>query len=152
MCKVNLQERYQGCQSCNKTPFCLVCKKYFALFAAILFPSFTFNYNNNCYLKESAKLSNMNESTAGWCPKGNTNKQNGGIQTTECCFLGRRQHGDREVPTQPVDMMCTNKGSLCQFPYKLRGKVSQFYIQKMNPRDMDVSKKTSYPGDMGLRG
>ena len=53
-------------------------------------------------------------------------------------FLGRRQHGDREVPTHPVDMICTNKGSLCQFPYKLRGKVSQFYIQKMNSRDMDV--------------
>ena len=48
--------------------------------------------------------------------------------------------------------MCTNKGSLCQFPYKLRGKVSQSYIQKMNPRDMGVFKKTSYPGDVGLHG
>ena len=63
MCKVNLLGM-----------IVLVSIKYLKGFVAMLFPSFTFNYNNNCYLKESAKLSNMNESTAGWCPKGSTNR------------------------------------------------------------------------------
>ena len=65
MCKVNLLGM-----------IVLVSIKYLKGFVAMLFPSFTFNYNNNCYLKESAKLSNMNESTAGWCPKGITYRNN----------------------------------------------------------------------------
>ena len=99
-----------------------------------------------CTLLENGKLSkDTSADKAGWCPKGSTNRNKMGAHRTEqnVFFLGRRQHGDREVPTQPVDMMCTNKGSLCQFPYKLRGKVSQFFIPKMSLRDMDTFKKTS---------
>ena len=93
-----------------------------------MFPSFTFNNNNNCYLKESAKLSNMTGSTAGWCPKGITNRNNiwGHTDNYIDFFLGRSRYGDQVVPADPVDMMCTNKGSLCHFPYMLRGEVNHF--------------------------
>ena len=68
-------------------------------------------------------------------------KQNGGIQTTILFFfLGRSQYSDQVVPADPVDMMCTNKGSLCHFPYMLRGEVNHcpnFHTRRIEYKEME---------------